>query len=198
MLSTTPETYAIVLLAAGNSSRMGSPKQLLDFHGKPLLRHAAETAMATGCKVIVVLGARAETVRPALLGLDLEVVLNERWSAGMGTSIQTGLTAAVNRGMKGVVLALADQPFVTAEHLRRLIERHQQTEHSIVAARYSNTVGVPAFFSHQAFSLLFSLGPDQGCKRIILEASLETLLIDLPEAAIDVDVTEDYLRIASL
>lgn len=184
---------ALILLAAGSSSRMGSPKQLLPYRGRPLLRHAVETALEAGLSpVIVVLGARAEEIQPALAGLDgVEVVVNPDWSQGMGTSIQTGLAALGSRA-SGAVLALADQPLVTPQTLRRLVDFHRENGHGIVAASYSGTVGVPVFFARSAFPALMALSPDQGCKGVILAHGSSAAHIDCPEAAVDVDTAEDY------
>ncbi|HEY1757390.1 MAG TPA: nucleotidyltransferase family protein [Bryobacteraceae bacterium] len=187
--------FAVILLAAGNSARMGVAKQLLDFGGKPLVRHAAESAQASGCEpVVVVVGANAGEVRSALDGLSVEIIENERWPEGMGTSIQAGLRALENRDIGGAILALADQPFVTSEFLSGLAATHRETGKPIVAARYSGTAGVPVFFAREAFPLLMALKPDQGCKGVILGNSADALLVDCPEAAIDIDTPEDYTR----
>lgn len=185
---------AIILLAAGESSRMGSPKQLLDFKGVPLLRHAAVTALeaATG-PVIAVLGGRANELSPALANLPVQPVLNERWATGMGSSIQTGLCAIEQRAdVTGAILALADQPYITADFFRRLVQWHQESGKGIIAAAYSGTVGVPVYFSRATFSLLMALSPEQGCKGVILGNVKDRLLLDCPEAAIDIDTPEDY------
>ncbi|HEX4133712.1 MAG TPA: nucleotidyltransferase family protein [Bryobacteraceae bacterium] len=190
-----PPKSAVILLAAGNSTRMGSTKQLLDFGGKPLLRHTAESAQGSGCHpVIVVLGANEHEVRPVLAGLDVEIVVNERWAEGMGTSIQTGLRALGNRDTSGTILALSDQPFITSDFLSGLVDRHHQSGRPIVAARYSGTAGVPVFFAREAFPLLMALKPDQGCKGVILGHPVSALLVDCPEAAMDIDTPEDYAR----
>jgi molybdenum cofactor cytidylyltransferase len=187
--------FAVILLAAGNSTRMGAAKQLLDFGGKPLLGHAVETAQASGCdRVIVVLGANESEIRPSLAGLNVEIVVNNRWAEGMGTSIQAGLQALENRDIGGAILALSDQPFVTSDFLRGLVERHEQSGQPIVAAQYSGTAGVPVFFARQAFPLLMALKPAQGCKGVILGHPGDALLVDCPEAAIDIDTPEDYAR----
>lgn len=184
---------AIVLLAAGNSSRMGSAKQLLDFRGNPMLRHAAETALASGCSpVVVVLGARAVELQAALDGLAVEIALNERWQEGMGTSIQAGLRALDGLDLDGAIIALADQPFIAADMLAGLPARHFATGKSIIAARYSGTVGVPVFFGRAAFPLLQALEPQQGCKGVILGNPQDHILVDCPEAAIDIDTPDDY------
>jgi molybdenum cofactor cytidylyltransferase len=184
---------ALILLAAGSSTRMGSAKQLLDFGGKPMLRFAAETAQASGCEpVIIVLGAHEAEIRPALADLDVEIIVNERWAEGMGTSIQAGLRALENRDVCGAILALSDQPFVTSDFLRGLVEKHRESGRSIVAAQYSGTAGVPVFFTRQAFPLLMALKPDQGCKGVILGHPSDALLVDCPDAAKDIDTPEDY------
>jgi molybdenum cofactor cytidylyltransferase len=189
----------IILLAAGNSTRMGSVKQLMNFNGKPLLRHAAEVACRSNCApVIVVLGARERDVRAVLRDLPLETVVNHSWSEGIGTSIKTGLHALGSRVVYGVILALADQPFVTAEFLHALAEQHGRTQKLIVASRYSGTVGVPAFLSRQLFPKLQALEPHQGCKNILLDCSHEALLVDCPEAAIDIDSPADYVKATTL
>lgn len=185
----------IILLAAGSSTRMGSAKQLMNFNGKPLLRHAGEVVCRSNCApVIVVLGAREHDLRPALQGLPLEIVVNDSWSEGIGTSIRTGLRALENRPVCGVILALADQPFITAEFLHGLAQQHTRTRKLIVASRYSGTVGVPAFLSRQLFPRLQALKPHEGCKNLLLGCSHEAVLIDCPEAAIDIDSPEDYAK----
>lgn len=185
---------AIVLLAAGESRRMGTPKQLLDFRGVPLLRHAALTAIESECgPVVVVLGAHAEELRPALANVPIQSVVNDQWSKGMGTSIQTGLRALEHRPeVTGAILALADQPYITAEFYRLLVEQHALTGKSIVAASYAGTVGVPVYFSRGSFPLLMALTAEQGCKGVILGNAADCLRIDCPEAEIDIDTPEDY------
>lgn len=188
---------ALVLLAAGSSSRMGTPKQLLPYQGKPLLRHAAECALAAGCNpVIAVLGSSAETIRAALDGLPVEICINSRWAEGMGTSIQSGLMALDKAQVAGAILALADQPYVTADVLQRLIQKQRETGKSIVAARYSGTTGVPVYFTREAFPLLHALAPDQGCKGVILSHLEQAHLVDCPEAAVDIDTPDDFQELA--
>jgi molybdenum cofactor cytidylyltransferase len=186
---------AAILLAAGSSTRMGTAKQLLDFRGKPLARHAAECAIAAGCDpVIVVLGSGEREIRPVLAGLPVEIVVNDRWPEGMGTSIQAGLRALEDREVSGAILALSDQPFVTPGFLSGLVDRHRESGRRIVAASYSGTAGVPVFFARDAFPLLMALKPDQGCKGVILGHPAEAELVDCPAAAMDIDTPGDYAR----
>jgi molybdenum cofactor cytidylyltransferase len=189
----------VIVLAAGSSSRMGAPKQLLNFGGRTLVRRAAETALASECRqVIVVLGWEPERIRPALHGLPVETVVNPSWSDGIGTSIRAGIKVALSRGLDGVVLALADQVLVTSAMLNRLLVTHRESGQPIVASRYAGTVGVPAFFSRVFFSHLLALEPDQGCKGIMLKYAGQVLGVDCPEAAVDVDTQQDYAQILEI
>lgn len=185
----------LVLLAAGGSTRMGAAKQLLAYRGKPLVRHAAEVALATGCRpVVVVLGARAGEVRVALEGLPLLLVENPRWEEGMGTSIVAGIAALAPYSVEGAVLALADQPRVTPAALNALIAAHRDSGRPVAASRYADTVGVPAFFALELFRELLHLPPAQGCKRVITANPECTILLDCPDAEADLDTPEEYAR----
>lgn len=197
MMIASMNNIALVLLAAGGSTRMGSPKQLLAYRGKPLVRHAAEIALASGCDpVIVVLGSHIDEARAALEGLDIVVVENTEWEQGMGTSIRAGISGAEILGCEGAILALADQPLVTAEILRRLVEEHEETGRPIIASEYAETVGVPAFFSREIFPKLKALLPTEGCKGVILAYLEQSIRIPCPEAETDIDTPGDFQAVA--
>ena len=187
----------VVLLAAGGSGRMGTPKQLLEFGGKPLVRHSAEVALAAFESLIAVVGASAAEVEAALAGLPVQVVHNARWKDGVGTSIQAGVRRAEELGLEGVVLLPADQALVTAEHLSALREKQGTSGKPIVASRYAGTVGVPVLFARQYFPHLLRLEPAKGCKGIILSNEQHTLLVDCQAAEFDVDTPHDYASLAS-
>jgi molybdenum cofactor cytidylyltransferase len=189
-------TTAILILAAGNSVRMGVPKQLLDLGGQSLVRHAAGIALEAACgPVAVVLGANETAVMPALSGLPVEIIHNPRWPEGMGASIQAGLKSDAARQADAVILLLADQPRVAPSFLRELVDQHVASGKPIIAARYAETAGVPAFFSRAIFPLLMALKPEHGCKQIIESHLRDALLLDCPDAAIDIDTPEDYARL---
>ena len=186
----------MILLAAGNASRMGFAKQLLDFHGRPLVRHAAETALASTCRPVwVVVGARAKAVRDALKGLPIEIVENADWESGMGSSITAGVRAAIERAPAGVVIALADQPLIGAELYDRLVEHHRQSACPVVASGYAGTAGVPAFFAAELYPALLSLPPEQGCRRLLQERRADVAVLPCPEAEVDLDCPEDVRRL---
>ncbi len=187
------EQVAIILLAAGTSTRMRAAVQTVKYRGKPLLRHAAETALASGCRpVVVVLGASEDEVCRTLDSLEVEIVINERWADGMGSSIRTGLRALEGRLVSGVILGLADQPLITAEILMELVARHVESGKTIVASRYSGTVGVPVFFARRSFRMLAALKPSQGCKSLILANAWDAEFVECPEASADIGTPTDY------
>lgn len=176
---------------------MGAPKQLHDWDGQPLVRHAAGIALDAACgPVAVVLGANQPAIAPALAGLPVEIIHNPRWPEGMGASIHAGLNSNAAREAEGVILFLADQPRISPSFLRELQNQHIETGKPIIAARYADTVGVPAYFSRGTFGLLMALSPEQGCKKVIQNHMQDALLLDCPEAAIDIDTPEDYARFA--
>jgi len=190
----------LVLLAAGASQRMGQPKQLMNYRGKTLLRHAVDTALAARVdRVIVVLGANVDAIRAALsngvFADAVEIVHNACWEEGMGTSIHAGVRRAGELQLDAVILALGDQPLVTAEIYNRLIAEHEATGKPIVTSEYAGTVGVPVLFSEQYFPNLLALQPDQGCKGVILKHNDNALRIACPEAEVDIDTPGDFQKL---
>ena len=183
---------AIIVLAAGGSTRMGSAKQLLPLGGQSLLRRAATVAVATGCRpALVVLGRDADAMRPELAGLDVIAVENPDWQRGMGGSIRAGM-AAVPADAAGVVVTLCDQPHVDAAALATLIDAFHRTGRTVVA-RYAGTAGVPAVFPPDRFDALRSLDSAAGAKRLL--SGDDVTGVDLPAAAVDVDTPADYRRV---
>lgn len=189
------EAIAIMILAAGASTRMGRPKQLLPYGEHSFLRHTAEVAVASGYQpIVVVLGAYAEQTRSELSQLPVQVVENGQWSKGMGTSIQVGIQAlsTMSDPVEAAVLTLCDQPFVSARIITRLIEAYRITGQPIVASAYSGTLGVPALFRHSFFPKLMALSSREGAKQVIQKHPQEVVSIPFPEGTIDIDTPKDY------
>ncbi len=180
-----------VLLAAGGSTRMGAPKQLIRLDGVSLLRRAAEAVVGSGASpVVVVLGARAEEMEEELAGLPVSVAVNEEWAAGMSTSLRVGIRTLVEMApdVEAALITLCDQPFVTGAHLAALIAAFRTP---ITASHYNRTLGVPAVFHRSLFGELELLEGDAGARRLIQRHDAETTAFDLPEAAIDLDTPID-------
>jgi molybdenum cofactor cytidylyltransferase len=188
----------LVLLAAGASTRMGRPKQLLAFRGRTLLRGAAEGALASLCHpVVVVLGANAETIHPELHGLPLETVVNDAWAEGMGSSVRAGIAALeAVADVDSAVVMLCDQPFVTAGVIDRLVAAHARTGRPIAASEYEEALGVPALFHRSLFPALRALPGSAGARQLIARhPRSEVARVPLAHGAVDVDTPSDYGRL---
>ncbi|HEU5292315.1 MAG TPA: DUF559 domain-containing protein, partial [Cyclobacteriaceae bacterium] len=139
-------TIAIIVLAAGSSSRMGQSKQQLLIDGKSLLIHSAQTAIKSEAdKVIVVLGSEEQSHRKLLNNLSVDTVFNSRWQSGMGSSLKAGLNHAISKNPEtsAVIVMVCDQPLLKPDHLNSLIKKYRDTNALLVASLYSNTTGVP-------------------------------------------------------
>ena len=187
----------VVALAAGGSSRMGSPKQLLCHRGRPLARHAAEVAVATDCgPVLIVLGPHAGDIEEELAGLPLTPLLNSNREAGLGGSIRAGVGAiSRDESVEAVVLLLSDQPMVGPEVVAALIDRFHRDRPTIVASEYGGTACVPALFARDIFPGLLTLPDGEGAKRLILEVGASAARVPFAGGLVDVDTPGDYERL---
>ena len=188
----------VIVLAAGASRRMNEPKQLLTVDGKTLLRRAVETAIESVCRpVVVVLGANFEQTKAEIEDLKVEIVFNDDWQAGLSSSIRTGIENLLSSApeIAAAVVTLADQSLVTAQHINLFAEKFEQSKNAVVAARYDETIGVPALFSRAVFDRLKTLSGDKGAKMIIEEYRAALVTIDLPEAAFDIDTPQDFANL---
>ena len=196
-----PDAIGAIILAAGPSTRMGTPKQLLEFGGKTLLRRAALVALGASCRpVIVVTGANAAASRESLRELDVREIENQQWQSGMSSSVRTGIEelTTVNPAAKAAVMILCDQPLVTLQIILHLITAHRETNCSIVASRYANSYGVPALFGRTHFGELRKLKGDQGAKAIITRHLHQAHLLPFPDGDIDIDTPDDFARLQSM
>lgn len=185
-----------IVLAAGGSRRLGRPKQLIDLAGEPLVRHCARCALAAAHDVIVVVGAQAEAVRAALGGLPVRVVFNARWEEGMSTSIRAAVDA-LPEDAQGVLITLADQPFVPVEHLQALVSTWRARPRGTVATAHDDGHGVPAVFPRSRFDDLRALRGDAGARRVLRASAAGVIGIACPQAAIDIDTEADLERLGA-
>ena len=214
---------AAVILAAGESSRFGQPKQLIQFRGKTLVRRIVDAASEAGCRpILVVVGnskpappvhaprsSRGETKQHEIELVDVisselkktgaTIVANPNWKCGIGTSIRTGVQHLIDTapGVEATVLLTCDQPFVDRAVIDGLITLRHKTGKPIVATNYAGTLGVPALFDRGRLPELLRLHDSTGAKSIILSNRHQVAEFSFSEGEIDIDTAEDRERFCS-
>ncbi|HEY4206462.1 MAG TPA: nucleotidyltransferase family protein [Puia sp.] len=193
-------TTAIIILAAGNSSRLKKPKQLLPYQGSTLIGHITRQALLASLHpVVVVTGAFATEVNAALQDQPVEIVFNEHWKEGMASGIVTGLSKilTLHPGINAIIIAVADQPYISAALLQELTNKQTSTGKGIIACTYSDTIGTPALYSRHYFSELSSLSGNEGAKKLLKHYAEDIATIPFPLGHIDIDTEEDYQQLLS-
>ncbi|GAB4577776.1 MAG: molybdenum cofactor cytidylyltransferase [Anaerolineales bacterium] len=190
------ENMAGVVLAGGGSRRLGQPKQLLAWQGKPLVRHIVEVALEAGVSpVVVVTGAYGEEVAEAVRGLPARVAHNPAWAEGQSTSVRRGL-AELPVGVGGAVFLLVDQPFVSAPLIRALMEEHARTLAPIAAPLIEEQRGNPVLFDRVTFGAFEGLQGDVGARPLFARYRPVWVPWHDARALTDVDTWEDYQRLS--
>ncbi len=192
---TEPTNIGVVILAAGSSSRLGQPKQLLEFQNKTLLQHMIDTVMPFNFKpAVLVLGAQADQIKDATDFDDINVICNDQWPEGIASSIRLGVAESLklNESIESILFLLSDQPFVTKELIEELIQQHVNENKTITACSYQQIVGVPVIFDKNFFPQLMELTGDVGAKKIILQNSQDVGTVAFKKGYFDIDTPEDY------
>jgi len=187
-----------LLLAAGNSSRMGQPKMLLDFKGKTFLQHIIdEVKTLRGASLLVVTGCYHDMLKPVLESQQIPFIKNTLWQEGMGSSIREGIKRLQqhNPDAGNVIVLVCDQPHISAAVLQQMINAKQTTGKGIVACSYDGTTGTPVLFDKKYFSQLSLLQGTSGAKKMIQQFNDDVDTINFPEGAIDIDTPEDYNKL---
>jgi molybdenum cofactor cytidylyltransferase len=195
MADTTFEKCAIVILAAGKSSRFGSPKQLLPYKNKSLLSYSVEVALETGCKsVYAVLGASIELMREELKDKPVIIIENKEWEEGIASSIRCGVRKIMETTPMPdcVIFMVCDQPFITGSLLVSLLKKRNETGLPVVAGSYNNINGTPALFHKIFFPALMQLKDDKGAGKLIADYPGEVATVPFPGGITDIDTVSDY------
>lgn len=193
------EMITALVLAAGRSQRMGTPKLLLTLCGSTLVARVVAAARASRCDdVLVVLGEMADRVGMEVRTAGARTVFNPRYREGMGTSIAAGI-AALAPGCDAVVVLLGDQPCVGADAINALIDAHRTTGKPLVASRYENVVGAPTLIARSFFAEAVSLSGDVGARPLFARHPELVAEVPVPPAvAWDVDTPEDLARLRQM
>ena len=184
----------IVILAAGGSTRFGSPKQLFVYQGESLIRRAARTALDVSAgPVLISLGAEYESIKREIADLNVTTVLNPDWQKGISSSLTSALNYLIETydEIEAVLFMLCDQPRIDAVKLAELINSYQATAAPIVASEYNGTLGVPALFDQSVFDELFQLAGDRGARSLIEKHVGRAMKVPMPEAGLDIDSLGD-------
>jgi molybdenum cofactor cytidylyltransferase len=186
-----------LILAAGAARRMGRPKQLLDWDGRPLVRVAAETALAAGLSpVLAVLGSAQAEVSAVLADLPLRLVPNPEYAAGQSTSLRAGI-AALPSEVAAVVVLLGDQPFVTPTVVKRIVAVWRASGSPIVAPVYAGQRGNPVLFARAVFPELLAIEGDRGARSVLAAnpGRVHQVAFDDARPLADIDTPEEYERL---
>lgn len=196
-----PDKVGVVILAAGSSSRLGQPKQLIKYKNKPLLQNIIDHSQVLSFKSkVLILGAHAEEIQKNINTGEFKVFINEEWKEGIASSIRKGVRCSleITPDLEHILFELSDQPFVTNELILELMDTHIQQGKTITGCRYNNTIGVPAIFSKHLFQELCLLEGDSGAKVLIKKYADQVADISFDLGSVDVDHPEDYTKLQKL
>ena len=185
--------FPILIIAAGSSSRLGQAKQLLPYKDGNLLGHTIKVCLESKIgNIHLILGANHEAILKETDTSNCQVHINPNWKNGMSNSIAFGIKQ-IEENIDGVILTMADQPFLKKEHLKRLLQKQSS---GIVISKYEEEKGPPTFFSKDYFEALSNLSGDDGAKAVIKKYQAIVQFVSFPKGNIDIDTEEDlgYLR----
>jgi CTP:molybdopterin cytidylyltransferase MocA len=197
--SPTP-VVAAVILAAGESSRMGTDKPLLMYRGRTFLENIISALREAGIRrLVVVLGHHAELIQKSIDLSPVEVVVNRDYRFGQTSSLQAGLHVLAANKPDGVVLCLVDHPVISADTVQKLIQSFRSTGRPVVIPQLNGEHGHPVLVGREVFSEIAALGPGQGADIVIHRQRPQTEFVEVtdPGILIDVDDPESYLNLTT-
>jgi molybdenum cofactor cytidylyltransferase len=188
----------ILLLAAGSSSRMGQPKQLLPWGEQTLIGHQIQTLLKTDHPVNVVLGSNSNLIIPVIEKFQVNIFINTAWESGMGSSISFGIRQIMQkfRDANGVLITLLDQPLVTTSYIEKMLGEFLHGSQQILVSRSdSGWTGVPVLFDKCYFKELTGLSNDEGAKKVFKRHEKKVILLYGDELLDDMDTPETYQKL---
>ena len=190
------KNIAILVLAAGKSSRMNTIKQLEKIDSKTLLEVTLEKVKPISSdNVFCVLGANADKIKRAISIENVTFILNKNYEIGLSSSIISGINYLKKKQLNfnGVFILLADQPAVEINYLKSMLILFQKNDGKIIASNYGKKLGVPVIFPEKYFKDLLLIKGDKGAKKFINDKKDETICSELQTNLIDIDTKEDLL-----
>jgi molybdenum cofactor cytidylyltransferase len=191
-------TCGFLILAAGSSSRLGEPKQLLPLGDLTLLQHTINEALALQSgPVLIVLGSNAELILPTLDNEAVSITINTAWAEGMASSIRVGMQALLSEYplIAAVILMVCDQPYLSRTHLLQLIQEAEGSGKGIAASSYGETAGTPVLFSRKYFPVLIEVKGKDGAKSLVHRFAEDVCHVSFANGEIDIDTREDYNKL---
>jgi molybdenum cofactor cytidylyltransferase len=186
----------VVILAAGESKRMGVPKQILPIFGIPMLKYLVDEVLDTEAHpVTVVVGANKTKIVPLLENIPIGIIDNPDWQKGMGSSMKMGLVGSylITKGFDGLIFMTSDMPFVNAEVINKLIKTAREfPDKTIIASKYAGTLGIPVLYKKERFEDILDMKPEHGAKQFFNKYPDEIVPVEFDLGAIDLDTKEDY------
>ena len=193
---------AVIIVAAGNSNRMGKIKQLLEWEDKTIIEKIIKLSLSLKTKdVFVVLGSNYEKIYDVINKYNITIIKNNSWENGIGSSISTGIKKVMGyyNSLDGILIILGDQPLISKKYLEKMIHVFFKKKPDIISSKYKKSFGVPAIFGNSTFQSLTNLNKDFGAKKL-MEIHLKSMIILKPDQEIlyDIDTEKDYRDIKKL
>ena len=193
---------AVIILAAGNSNRMGKIKQLLEWEDKTIIEKIIKLSLSLKTKdVFVVLGSNYKKIYDVINKYNITIIKNNSWENGIGSSISTGIKKVMGyyNSLDGILIILGDQPLISKKYLEKMIHVFFKKKPDIVSSKYKKSFGVPAIFGNSIFQSLTNLNKDFGAKKL-MEIHLKSMIIlkTSQEILYDIDTEKDYRDIKKL
>ena len=195
------ENIAVVVLAAGGSTRLGRPKQLVEFKGKTLLEHTMQEVVGLGFQTkILVLGSKNKEIQAKIDPKGFKRVINTDWEQGMASSINVGLKAAIaeEEGLNHVLFLVSDQPFLERANLIKLVHTQLTQRPNATYSQYGRNIGVLAIFAKEAFPLLLNLKGDEGAKKLMHVEDFKYCTEVFKKGGFDVDTEADVQQLKQM
>lgn len=183
-----------IVLAAGQATRFGRCKQLMDLRGKPLLEHVLDSVNASRIDdVVVILGAHAGEIREQVSFGRARVLINPDYPLGMSTSIRAGLRA-LPAASDAAMIVLGDQPFILSRILDLLMDEYRRTGGNIVVPTFKGTRGNPVIVDRKLFAEMMTISGDIGFRAIFGKHAITSVPVDDRGVVTDIDTMEDFER----